>query len=132
MAKDYRAVSYQVLKEGSWENRYRIISTETGAVLDDANGYGYKSARAAYASYGYKHRDRSKDLVKKSKKKHIKAWLDSHQDFEASLAQAEFEIAMGEVAEDKLDAKAVKYLLKEAGLEPDFTASELLKVWKGK
>lgn len=32
--------------------------------------------------------------------------------------------------DDKFDAKFVKNLLKSEGLEPDFTAGELLKVWR--
>ena len=42
-----------------------------------------------------------------------------------------FEIAKGTMApDDKFDAKFVKEMLKENKLEPDFTAGELLKVWK--
>lgn len=42
-----------------------------------------------------------------------------------------FEMAKGTMApDDKFDAKFVKGLLKSEGLEPDFTANELLKVWR--
>ena len=42
-----------------------------------------------------------------------------------------FEIAKGTMApDDKFDAKFVKNLLKSEGLEPDFTAGELLKIWR--
>ena len=37
------------------------VDKETGEVLDDAQGYGYKTKRNAYACYGYKNRDKSKD-----------------------------------------------------------------------
>lgn len=44
-----------------------------------------------------------------------------------------FEIAKGSWgSDDKFDAKFVKKMLKESGLTPDFTAGELLKVWKGR
>lgn len=36
------------------EIRYRIIDAKNGSVLDDAQGYGYKSARDAYKTFGYK------------------------------------------------------------------------------
>lgn len=44
-----------------------------------------------------------------------------------------FEIAKGSWGpDDKFDAKLVRQMLKENDLKPDFTAGELLKVWKGK
>ena len=36
------------------EKRYVIIDANTGELLDDAQGYGFKTAQKAYASYGYK------------------------------------------------------------------------------
>jgi hypothetical protein len=38
-----------------WEKRYVVVDTETGKMLDDAQGYGYKSAQKAHAAYAYKH-----------------------------------------------------------------------------
>lgn len=35
-------------------NRYVIIDKETGEIIDDAQGYGYKSKRKAYAAHAYK------------------------------------------------------------------------------
>ena len=60
---DYKKI--EVVRGGSEDNdfspRYIIIDKETGEVLDDAQGYGYKTKRNAYACYGYKNRDKSKD-----------------------------------------------------------------------
>lgn len=53
----YKAVVYQPNKN-SFETRYRIVSTATGKVLDDAQGYGYKTAQKAHAAYAYKKRKR--------------------------------------------------------------------------
>ena len=36
------------------EKRFVIIDANTGELLDDAQGYGFKTAQKAYASYGYK------------------------------------------------------------------------------
>ena len=43
------------------DKRYVIIDTLTSEVLDNAQGYGYKSERKAYASYAYKTKAKSKD-----------------------------------------------------------------------
>ena len=46
------------------DKRYVIIDTLTGEVLDNAQGYGYKSERKAYASYAYKTKAKSRDKEK--------------------------------------------------------------------
>lgn len=55
-----------------YDKRYVVIDKDTGEILDNAQGYGYKSVQKAYAAYGYKNRDKSKDKEKAAKKKHIK------------------------------------------------------------
>ena len=44
-----------------YDRRYVVIDKDTGEILDDAQGYGYKSAQKAHAAYAYKTRDKSKD-----------------------------------------------------------------------
>ncbi len=34
------------------DKRYEIVNADTGEVLDDAQGYGYKDIRGAYAARG--------------------------------------------------------------------------------
>lgn len=36
--------------------RFVVIDETTGEILDNAQGYGYKSAQKAYAAYRYRHR----------------------------------------------------------------------------
>ena len=145
MDNKYKAVPYQVIhhydaivdENEPWNNipaydmhktRFRIISTETGEILDDAQGYGYKTAQKAYSAYTYKTRDRSKDKEKQAKKRHIQRWLKEHKDFAEAMDNVALDVVKG-VYED-FDAALVKELLSEFGLTPDFTANELLKVWE--
>ena len=148
MEKSYKAMAYTVTthhdavinNEEPWENhpaydttetRFRIVSVDTGEVLDDAQGYGYKTAQKAYAGFSYKTRDKSKDKERLAKKKHIEQWMRQHKSFVRLMDDYAFDIAKGSMApDDKFDAKFVKNLLKEEGLTPDFTAGELLKVWQ--
>ena len=51
-----------------YEKRYVIRDADTKELLDDAQGYGYKSIQKAYAAYSYKNRDKSKDKEKQKKK----------------------------------------------------------------
>lgn len=54
------------------EARYVIVDAATGEVLDDAQGYGYKSAQRAYAGFGYLTRDKAKDLEKRNTEKRVR------------------------------------------------------------
>ena len=65
MEKKYKAISTIVTQEPGTEydsetreKRYVII--ESGEIVDDAQGYGYKTAQKAYAGWSYKNRDKSK------------------------------------------------------------------------
>ena len=51
------------------ETRFAVFDAETGEMLDDAQGYGYRTAKKAWAAWTYKNRDKSKDREKARKKK---------------------------------------------------------------
>ena len=124
MDKSYKAVPLR-------KTRFCIVDVNTGKILDDAQGYGYRTAQKAYAGYSYKNRDKSKDKERLAKKKHIRNWMRQNKSFVKLMDTYAFEIAKGTMApDDKFDAKFVKNLLKSEGLEPDFTVGELLKVWR--
>lgn len=129
MAKNVKAIKDSSLSKH--DSRYVIVDEETGEVLDDAQGYGYKSAQNAYASWNYKTRDKSKDAEKEAKRKRIKHWMRENKSFVEAMDAYAFEIAKGSWGSDeKFDAKFVKRMLKDSGLETDFTAGELLRVWE--
>ncbi len=116
-----------------YEKRFIVVDKNTGEILDDAQGYGYKTIRNAYAAYAYKTRDRSKDKEKLAKKRRIQQWMKEHKSFVKMMDTFAFEIEKGSwKPDDKFDAKFVKKLLSDHGLVTDFTAGELLKVWRGR
>ena len=110
-----------------YDKRYVVIDKDSGEILDDAQGWGYKSIQKAYAAYSYKTRDRSKDAEKRARKKHILAWLKEHKDFSGLMEAVAFDsVKCGE----PFNAATVKQMLKENNLDTDFTAGELLRAWK--
>lgn len=110
-----------------YDKRYIVVDKDTGEILDDAQGWGYKSVQKAYAAYSYKTRDKSKDSEKRAKKRHILSWLKEHKDFAGLMEAAAFDsVKCG----DPFNAATVKQLLKENNLAPDFTAGDLLRAWK--
>ena len=115
------------------DKRYIIIDIETGEVLDNAQGYGYKSERKAYASYSYKTRDKSRDKEKALKASQIKKWLDENKDFTEALDTCAFEAAKTSPSgQSKVDLKLIKTLLKASGIKTNFTPSEILRCWLNK
>jgi hypothetical protein len=82
MEKKYKAISTILTQEPrteydseTREKRYVIIDTESGEIVDDAQGYGYKTAQKAYAGWSYKNRDKSKDKEKAEKERIIARWM---------------------------------------------------------
>ncbi len=95
------------------ETRYAIYDEETGELLDDAQGYGYKSRKKAYAAWAYKHRDRAKEAEKKKRAREIIVWQKPYGLFK-TLDQYAFEIAKGSWGpDDKVDTKMVEELCKD-------------------
>lgn len=114
-----------------YKPRFVVVEKETGKVLDDAQGYGYKTVQKAYAAWNYKNRDKSKDKEKAKKRSAILKWMKEHKSFVESMDVIAFEIAKGSWGpEETFNAAFVKRMLEENNLHPDFTANELLKVWK--
>ena len=150
MDKNYKAIQYKVAihhesivdKNEPWNNtpaydtyemRFCIVSTDTGEILDDAQGYGYRTAQKADSAYAYKTRDKTKDNEKQAKKKHIQQWMKEHKSFVKAMDDTAFEIAKGAWSpNDKFDAILVKEMLSNFELDPDFTANELLKEWSSR
>lgn len=116
----------------SWNNRrYAVVDNATGKVLDNAQGYGYKSVSGARAAWRYKTRDRSKDTEKAAREQAIRSWMKEHKSFVRTMDQYAFEIAKGSWGpDDKMDAGLVKQMLEENDLHPDFTPGQLLAVWR--
>lgn len=58
----------------NYDIRYVVVDKDTGEVLDNAQGYGYRTVQAAYKAWAYKTRDRSKDKEKAQRRKEIRSW----------------------------------------------------------
>lgn len=129
--KTYKAIQSNVLSS-RWEPRFVIISTETGEILDDAQGHGYKTAQKAYAAYGYKNRDHKGDTQKARKKRLVQKWAKEHKWFIERLEDDVFRIAKGSFAPDaKFDAKWVRDAFKQEGFNDlPFSAGEFLRYWQ--
>ena len=120
-----KKVKAVLINNDKYDPRYAIMDEETGEILDDAQGYGYKTPQKAYSAYNYKTRDKSKDKEKKQRIYAIKQFLKAHKGFVSDMEWMEFDaLKNGE----KFGAKDVKAYLKENNIETEFSPSEILKV----
>lgn len=122
-------VPYKVIPYTIKETRYKIVSKETGELIDDAQGYGYRTIEGAHRAYAYKTRDKSKDAEYKAKQGRINRWLKSHQDFVEDLNDIYVRIVRSSFGRAKLTSEEISGLLESHNLKVDFKPSELLKVY---
>lgn len=114
-----------------YDSRFVVVDKTTGEVLDNAQGYGYRTPQKAYAAWNYKNRDKKKDKQKADRRKAIARWLKNHKEFSDALEAYAFEIYKGSWGPDeKVNAAFVKKMLKDFDLEPEFTPGEILRVWE--
>ena len=126
----------EVVRGGSEDTdftpRYIIMDKETGEIIDDAQGYGYKTKRNAYACYGYKNRDKSKDAEKEYKMRCVRRFCKQNPSLIHLLEQIQFEIHVGKWGpDDVFNAKLVREILESNGHKDlEFSIREFLKYWQ--
>lgn len=136
--KTYKAEYSRALSNPPMDQRFVVIDTETGECIDNAQGYGYKSAKKALSAYGYKARMRKESIkrVEDRRKwkitKNVQGWIEDHQEFVAYLEILHFNIKTG-VDEDheEFDRKFLMRQFRKEGLKNlPFTYNEFLEFWQ--
>ena len=126
MTKKYKVIESPI-HSTEYNKRYIIVDIDDDSkILDDAQGYGYKTKQNAYKAWSYKNRDKSKDKEIEQRKKYIRKWLNEHKDF-VDLMDSEAFYSLKD--QEPFGINEVKQLLKNNNLEIDFTVRELMKVW---
>lgn len=132
---EYKVVLSEKLSE-PYDPRYVVVD-ENGKILDDAQGYGYKSIRNAHAAWSYKRKppkQKAKEQAQKRKiQSKIKKFCKEHQDLVRVAEDEMFYITKGACGEnDKFDEKYLKTLFEEFNIDIkslDFTLKDFLKYW---
>lgn len=89
-----RAIKSEKLSKPG-EERFVIIDPDTGEILDDADGYGYKTPQEAHESFGYA--STNSDPMMQAEERIAKAWWDKHEDFKHELEDEIFYILEDEI-----------------------------------
>lgn len=107
------------------EKRYLIISKETGEVLVDGNGYGYKSREAAYKAYYYLNRDKAKDDERLRGKILAYNYLKNHERLWDYFDNIYFEIRIGRIKNMSFNKELFKKIMEEAHINEGFSYIDL-------
>lgn len=112
-------------------DRWVIKNSQTDEVVDNAQGYGYKSPQKAFAAFAYKGCETQTFQASLARRKRIHYWLINNPDFLADMDHTAYELAKGAFGPDEVfNADVVKELLKDHGITVDFTPMEILSVWE--
>ena len=107
-----------------YEPRYVIVDEETGEILDDANGYGYKTGQAAHKGWAYKSKPREeKDKINKQHLIIIN-WIKENKKIVSRLEDLYFYTFKDGVEVTNKDVEDV------IGKHEDFTTKQFLYVYK--
>lgn len=102
MAKDVKAKrvtktiedDYDGFQSSHEETRWVIVDAETGKLLDDARGYGYRTAVSAYKGWSFVKKTRENLKAVQEEEKAIRTWLDKHPVISESLDEMLFHLIM--------------------------------------
>lgn len=75
---NYKVIRSKQLSKG-YDNRYVIVDAQTQNILDDANGYGYKSKENAHRCWSYKSRPKEKQDELNKKYEAVIKWIDKNK-----------------------------------------------------
>lgn len=126
--KDIKVIKSEELSS-AFDNRFIIININTGEILDDAQGYGYKTIEKAFAAFYYKKNNKKSDAKKKKAlKKTIERWLDKNEDFKDDIEYWIIQIIAKGCTDVVLNEETVGDLLKAHNIElKSFSIKQLLE-----
>lgn len=131
MEKEFLVVEDSTLSS-PWDRRYIVINKETGEVLDDAQGYGYKSKPKAYAAWAWKNRTQEQVETNKQVTKAIEKWIKANKSVVTDLENALF-YALKDREEFKLTVKNITKFFQEQGINVEslpFSVKDFIKWFK--
>lgn len=113
------------------QKRYVLYDVETGDIVDDAQGYGYKTIDGAYRAYKFKSLTDDEKNERENKIRLVKRWCKNNKSMINLLDEICFEIWKGAWGEDDVfDENLIKKILIDNGYSIEnlgFTVKELIK-----
>lgn len=110
----------------NFDKRYVVVDEATGEIVDDAQGYGYKSGQNAYRAHAYKAMPPKKKRQRDAAKRQVQRWCAAHPEFMQHVEQSMFYAMKDGQNVTEADVRAV---LGEHGLELPFSVKDLMRHW---
>ncbi|PWG62074.1 hypothetical protein [Bifidobacterium callitrichidarum] len=106
-------------------DRWILVDDETGEILDDAQGYGYKSASGAHRAYAYKTMPNAKKKKLDTTKRRVQQFWRKHSSLADDINALAFDtLKCGEEFSDSDIIQAIE----ESGVDTgDLTPKQLAK-----
>jgi hypothetical protein len=108
------------------DKRYVVVDEATGEVVDDAQGYGYKSAQNAHRAHADKSMPPKKKRQRDAAKRQVQRWCAQHPEFMQHVEQSMFYAMKDDLNVTEADVRAI---LAEHGLELPFSVNDLMRHW---
>lgn len=113
------------LSEG-YDRRDVVVDAATGEVIDDARGYGDKTAHNAHRARAYTSMSPQKKRRRDTVKKGVRRWWEKHSEFMADVERAMlYAVKDGE----EFTEADVAALLQDHCLQPPLAVTELMRHW---
>jgi len=106
-----------------FENRYVCID-DNGKVIDDAQGYGYKTKEGAYKAYAYKNRTKSEKAEYELKINKIKQYIKDHNEVINAIYDISFYGMKDGLDKKNVDSEINQFL---DSIDFDFKANKISK-----
>ena len=110
----------------NFDKRYVVIDEATGEIVDDAQGYGYKSAQNAHRAHAYKSMPPKKKRQRDAAKRQVQRWCAQHPEFMQHVEQSMLDAMKDGQNVTEAD---VRVILAEHGLELPFSVKDLMRHW---
>ena len=110
----------------NFDKRYVVVDEATGEIVDDAQGYGYKSAQNAHRAHAYKSMPPKKKRQRDAAKRQVQRWCAQHPEFMQHVEQSMFDAMKDGQNVTEAD---VRVILAEHGLELPFSVKDLMRHW---
>lgn len=135
--RNVKAMSYRVTKQPQdkyditeHETRWRLVDMDTGEIVDDAQGYGYKSAQNAYRAWGYKSMPKSKRDAIKSTKRRVQLWWKHHHGLSEDLMQIQLDGMKNGEDWTQIDKDCREHIKTHAtDIPDDLTVNDILRYY---
>lgn len=124
-AGSVKVVVSGALSDG-FDKRYVVIDAATGDIVDDAQGYGYKTAQNAHRAHAYKSMPPKKKRQRDAAQRQVRRWCAAHPEFMRHLESAMFYALKSDLNLTEAD---VRTMLDEHGVELPFSAKNLMRHW---